>query len=621
MWPGARSGPGRSFFTVAQGWDAPEFAAGLLRGYMRPYDDEICESSKTLSTLSCLKSFEGAGCQNGGDRKGVEREVEGYAEVCFVPRGYPVRSLETHLQRVPELIRARDLLTALVLIASLLVTYRLWTTAHNSAEHALQGAFDYRAREANELIRQRLMIYEQVLRATKGLFVVSGDVSRGMFRTFVNSLGLTGNYPGIEGIGYAVFVPPAEKARHVMEVRREGFPNYTIWPEGEREVYTAIIYLEPFAGRNLRAFGFDMYSEPTRRAAMEKARDTGAAALSGKVTLVQEAGGEIQSGFLMYLPVYRDDTPSNVPEQRRRNLTGWVYAPFRMGDFMQGLFDDLGVDVDIEIYDQDKLTADARMFDARQDVDALAEASRFRSIARIEAANHAWTVAIAALPVFEQRIDSGRPQLILHAGISISLLLALLMWIFLDDRARALQAANQAMQLALYDPLTGLPNRKLLDERLQQALAAAKRNGGHIALLFIDLDKFKPVNDNYGHAYGDLLLKEVAQRLRSSVRASDTASRLGGDEFVALLPEVENEHDVRVVADKILHRLMMPYPIAGHTFEISASIGAAMYPEDGADSKSLTRSADLAMYEAKNSGRANVRFARNAALQPGMQGG
>ena len=528
---------------------------------------------------------------------------------------------EERLHRVSELIRARDLLTVLVLVASLLVTYKLWQSARSSADQAVQNAFDYRVREVNEAIRQRLLIYEQVLRATKGLFVVNKEVTRDMFRAYVSSLGLTENYPGIQGIGFAAIIPAPELARHVARVRSEGFSDYAIRPAGEREVYTAIVFLEPFAGRNLRAFGFDMYSEPIRRAAMDKARETGAVTLSNKVTLVQEAGGEVQAGFLMYLPVYRDEVPNEAAVQRRKELAGWVYAPFRAGDFMRGLFDDLGVDADIEIYDNGNLDEGARLFDASRDVSALSPDFRLRRVARIEAANHVWSVAIAAMPVFEQRIETDRVQLILHSGISISLLLALLMWIFLDDRARALQAANQAMQLALYDPLTGLPNRKLLDERLQQALASAKRHGGHVALLFIDLDKFKPVNDNFGHSYGDLLLKEVAQRLRGCVRASDTASRLGGDEFVALLPEVEGEEDVKVVADKILQRLTMPYPIAGHTFDISASIGAALYPKDGADGKSLTRSADLAMYEAKNSGRGNVKFARDIGSRTGVQRG
>ncbi|HZW21044.1 CHASE domain-containing protein [Noviherbaspirillum sp.] len=531
-----------------------------------------------------------------------------------------MKQVEDQARRIPELIRARDLLTVLVLLASLLVTYKLWVDARNNVGQVVQTAFDYRVRDVTDVIRDRLLIYEQVLRATKGLFVVNQEVKRAMFRDYIETLNLTENYPGIQGIGFAVQVPAAAKAMHIATVRKEGFSDYTIRPEGEREVYSAIVYLEPFAGRNLRAFGYDMYSEPVRRAAMDKARDTGEAAASAKVTLVQETGGEVQSGFLMYLPVYKEEMQYEVPEQRRKYLLGWVYAPFRMGDFMRGLFDDLGIDVDIEVYDNGDLSDEARMFDARPDVRALSAEFQRRSVTRIESANHAWSVAIAALPVFEHRIESGRTQLVLQAGISISLLLGLLMWIFLDDRARALQAANQAMQLALYDPLTGLPNRKLLDERLQQALAAAKRHGGHLALLFIDLDKFKPVNDNFGHSYGDLLLKEVALRLRSCVRESDTASRLGGDEFVALLPEVENEHDVSVVADKILQRLTMPYDVAGHTFDISASIGAAVYPQDGGDAKSLTRSADLAMYEAKNSGRAQVKFARTSLPQPGVQG-
>ncbi|HYD96610.1 MAG TPA: CHASE domain-containing protein [Noviherbaspirillum sp.] len=517
---------------------------------------------------------------------------------------------EERSRRVPDLLRARDLLTAAVFLASLLVTYQLWMDAARSAAQAVQSVFDYRVRDMNERIRQRLMIYEQVLLATKGLFAASENVDRAAFRGFVDTLNLSGNYPGIQGIGYAVVIRPHELARHVAAVRDEGFSDYLVRPEGRRDLYTAIVFLEPFYGRNLRAFGYDMYSEPIRRMAMDRARDTGEATLTGKVTLVQEGGNGAQAGFLMYLPVYRNDATQEAQERRRDRIAGWVYAPFRMVDFMRGLSEQLDDNIDVEIYDGASLSDEARMFDSNRNLRALATQHRLRHLSRMEIAHHSWTIAIAALPVFEQRADAGRAQLILQAGISISLLLALLMWIFLDDRARALHAANQAMQLALYDTLTGLPNRKLLDERLRQALAIARRNGSNTALLFIDLDKFKPVNDNYGHAYGDLLLKEVAQRLQGCMRESDTASRLGGDEFVALLPNVEGEHDVMVVAQKILDTLNQPFVIAGHTFDISASIGAAISPRDGRDGKALMRSADLAMYEAKNRGRSNVQFAR-----------
>jgi diguanylate cyclase (GGDEF)-like protein len=250
------------------------------------------------------------------------------------------------------------------------------------------------------------------------------------------------------------------------------------------------------------------------------------------------------------------------------------------------------------------------MYDTDRILEATDMKGRLHRVNRIEAGDRTWTVAVAALPGFENKLRSDRPQIILRTGVGISVLIGLLIWLFLDDRARAFHAADQALQLALYDALTGLPNRKLLDERIKQTIAKARRHQDVFALMFIDLDKFKPVNDTYGHAYGDLLLKEVAKRLHACMRESDTACRLGGDEFVALLWEVSGEEAAMKVATKILHRLTLPYEIVGHVFDISASIGVALFPEDGADGKALMKSADLAMYEAKNSGRANVKFAR-----------
>jgi diguanylate cyclase (GGDEF)-like protein/PAS domain S-box-containing protein len=168
--------------------------------------------------------------------------------------------------------------------------------------------------------------------------------------------------------------------------------------------------------------------------------------------------------------------------------------------------------------------------------------------------------------------------------------------------------------MAQYDGLTHLPNRALFSDRLQQALAAAKRDRNHLALMFLDLDKFKPINDTYGHAVGDLLLKEAAQRIQDCLRASDTAARIGGDEFVVLLPVIEVEQDAGIVGEKIRSALVQPFELAGHTLHISSSIGVAVYPEHGADEKLLVKSADIAMYHAKKNGRDNVKM-----YQTGMQ--
>ena len=160
--------------------------------------------------------------------------------------------------------------------------------------------------------------------------------------------------------------------------------------------------------------------------------------------------------------------------------------------------------------------------------------------------------------------------------------------------------------LAHYDVLTGLPNRTLLSDRLQQAIVATKREKSHMALMFIDLDKFKPVNDTLGHDIGDLVLKEVAKRMLECLRESDSAARIGGDEFIVLLPLVEAKSDALAVAEKIRLALSLPFELAGQSLHISASIGVAVYPEHGGDEKSLLKNADTAMYYAKEAGRNKV---------------
>ena len=168
--------------------------------------------------------------------------------------------------------------------------------------------------------------------------------------------------------------------------------------------------------------------------------------------------------------------------------------------------------------------------------------------------------------------------------------------------------------MAQYDALTHLPNRALFNDRLQQAIVAAQRHKELLALMFLDLDKFKPVNDTYGHGVGDLLLKEVALRIQDCLRESDTAARIGGDEFVILLPAIEAELDASKVGEKIRHALNRPFELAGHSLQISSSIGVAVYPEHGSDEKLLVKNADIAMYHAKKNGRNNVKI-----YQPGLQ--
>ena len=175
-----------------------------------------------------------------------------------------------------------------------------------------------------------------------------------------------------------------------------------------------------------------------------------------------------------------------------------------------------------------------------------------------------------------------------------------------QDITERKNADAQIHHLAHYDPLTDLPNRVLFSDRLQRALVAAKRDNSHLALMFLDLDKFKPINDDLGHHVGDMLLKEAAKRMQSCVRESDTVARIGGDEFVVLLPIIETEQDAVVVAEKIRYALNQPFELVGKRLSISSSTGIVVYPEHGMDETQLIKNADIAMYNAKESGRNNV---------------
>ncbi|MFZ2524048.1 MAG: EAL domain-containing protein, partial [Candidatus Ferrigenium altingense] len=167
------------------------------------------------------------------------------------------------------------------------------------------------------------------------------------------------------------------------------------------------------------------------------------------------------------------------------------------------------------------------------------------------------------------------------------------------DLTERKNAEQQIYRLAYHDVLTGLPNRSRLHTLLRQALLEAQRHKTHGAILFIDLNRFKQINDSLGHAHGDILLKEVAKRLTASLRSADIISRIGGDEFVAALVNITKHEDAAIVAQKILDSLSMPIMVEGHELQISASIGISVYPDDGNDAETLIKNADIAMYRAK----------------------
>lgn len=333
----------------------------------------------------------------------------------------------------------------LLVFAGLVLTYYLQLAPQEAALRALQDEFDLQVREITDRIEHRLRNYEQVLAGASGLFVATGNVPHSVFTDYVRALKLDGKYPGIQGVGYAQRIAPHAVTGRIAARRADGFPHYDLRPADVRSPYSAIIYLEPSNWRNQRAIGYDMYSEPVRRAAMEAARDEELARISGKVTLVQETDRDVQAGFLMYLPVYRHGSPHVSLQERRANLVGWVYAPFRMNDLLQGALgqrlNEINAALGLKIYDGEAVDTTTLMFDSHAgEEEGVAPA--FSHIRSMNLFGHHWTVLVHSHPVFDARLKSEKATFIRIAGVFGSLLLGLVAWLLVTGRDRARSMAE-----------------------------------------------------------------------------------------------------------------------------------------------------------------------------------
>jgi len=756
-----------------------------------------------------------------------------------------------------------QLLPWLVLTLSLTITLLLWGSAKENALQVLRSQFDYHVRDAVGDINDRMKTYEQVMRGVEGLFAHAMVVERKEFYGYVSRLHLKENYPGIQGIRYVPLVKDAAKKRHTFAIRNEGFDSYEIWPEGKRDVYAPVTYVEPFDVRNQQVFGYDMFSDNLyprpgdsgvgmRRSAMERARDTGKVTVSGKVSLLFETDKDRQSGVLMFLPVYKHGAPRDTVDERRANIIGWLCSVFRMGDLMHGVLGERINDIDIEVYDGEEASDETLMYDSNPRVQH--QSPLFRNFQQLSVGDHTWTIGVHSLPGFEEQLDTEKLWVVANAGMGVSLLLTLIIWLLAYSRKRALNdaemlkrerdksetlmrtandgihlldldgnivkvndafclmvgytsdellkmnlsqidakrsadeikdalakkmptnpvfenryrhhdgniidleisssrvkidgrdmiynsarditkrkktesslreseerliatietamdavvqmnadgiiigwnsqaekifgwVANEAIgrllhetivppqyreahvqglkrflltgegpvlntrveimalhrngrefpvELAIasiitaqryefsafirditkkkesddliwkqanFDMLTGLPNRHMFYDRLAQEVKKSNRAGLKMALLFVDLDKFKEVNDTLGHSIGDIMLMETSRRISECVRSTDIVARLGGDEFTVALAELVDVNSVERIVEHILQKLAEPFQLGDNVAYVSASIGITLYPNDATDVEELLKNADQAMYMAKNKGR------------------
>jgi PAS domain S-box-containing protein len=344
----------------------------------------------------------------------------------------------------PSFLTGRDwvlhfrMLPWLVLAGTLFLTYQMWRGGQQNAMEQLEAMFDSRVNDHIGVLHERIQVYQTFLHGVAGLFNASDSVKRKDFHDYVEPLHLSMRYPGVIGVSFSPLLPNTAKDSHIAAVRRSGIPNYSIKPDGQRDFYTPIMYIEPLSDSNLNALGYDTYADPVRRAAMERARDSGEEAITEKMTLVQDTERKPKSSVLMFSPVYSSKNLPSTVSERRASIAGWVAAPIQLEDMLSGIFKRRNRELDIEVFESQDMTSeslfydDDNILDARNRQGALLTSSRL-----IEIGGRTWSIAFSSLPAFEERLNTKKPQIVLAAGSIASLLLTLLTYLLINGRTLA----------------------------------------------------------------------------------------------------------------------------------------------------------------------------------------
>jgi len=321
-----------------------------------------------------------------------------------------------------EILKLPYLVLATLILSTIGITYLYYQSARSKDSIR----FNNEVNRIQTALETKIGLYTGLLRSGRGYIESRKDLTREGFANFVKSLELEKNYVGVQGIGYSVIVLPEERETLKARMKAGGYPDFKIFPADERDSYQAIIYLEPDDRRNRAAIGYDMSTEETRRAAMERARDTGEAAASGKVVLIQEVESQKQFGFLLYLPVYKNGIIPETVDGKRENIQGYVYSPFRAANFLNEIQQVTNTEgIGVTIYDEASNPENimARTSSQINGFFAPQIGEDFSAQNEINVAGRNWIIAYNSLPSFADQSSVNWAPIILLSGIAFSLLL------------------------------------------------------------------------------------------------------------------------------------------------------------------------------------------------------
>lgn len=356
------------------------------------------------------------------------------------------------------LLKHSKLVVFIFLLISAFFSIYVWNTTKRYYDALNQEKFEKRTTTSIKKIQSQLLRCGDVLITGVSFLHASDNVTIRDWHNFVLGLNIQQNYPGMQGFGFSVMLAPNEVSAMEQKMRAHGSNNFTLKPAGAREQYSTTMYLEPMDERNVQAIGYDMYSNPIRKMAMDTARDSGTLALSGKVTLVQEIDSNKQAGMLLYAPVYQKNINMKSLQERQKGLIGFVYSPFRMNDLMGKT----GVDsdeIDFKIYDGNKLSTENLMFDSSKNNSYTPKYTLTKSFTLY---NRQWSVVFFSSPEFEASNQNQDPLFMAAASLIIYFILFSIIFALLKSRYLLQLQTNElnAMQKILYKKTNDLIEAK-----------------------------------------------------------------------------------------------------------------------------------------------------------------
>lgn len=317
-----------------------------------------------------------------------------------------------------------------LLFIAVFFSFFVWKTAEDHYKTINQSKFNTLANESVQKIKNRLIHNGEILTAGASFIKSSNYVTREQWYQFTQGLNLQTKYPAMLGYGFSMMLKPDEVAPMEHKMRAEGYPSFTLKPQGIRDIYSSILYLEPLNKRNQAAIGYDMYSNPIRQAAMNLARDTGEPALSGKVTLVQEIDRNKQAGVLLYEPLYKNGINVNSLQERQKGLIGFVYSPFRMDDLMEntGAHSE---NIHLKVYDSSNISDESLMYDSSKKSSYV---SQYRVKKSLTLYNHTWTILIFSTPEFDASNNTNKSVLVTAGILTLYFILFAIIFTLLKSR-------------------------------------------------------------------------------------------------------------------------------------------------------------------------------------------